>query len=148
MVKTRLIFTLYTIYGILFKGESCAYVRARGVCVHRDRVMWQNARFHTCRGPAWGRETPLTLPRSLVLSVHACTCTEYVHTWELRKRKRGKRAGGLCARARVYLSRVLIFRNEGNPICSTVGSSGTRPLPPNTVARLFCCTTSCSVRKW
>lgn len=33
MVKTRLIFTLYTVYGILFKGEFCTYVRVPGVCV-------------------------------------------------------------------------------------------------------------------
>lgn len=58
MVKTRLIFTLYTVYGILFKGEFCAYVRAPGVEGLGDVAGRSafDARFYARHGPAWQRE--------------------------------------------------------------------------------------------
>lgn len=44
LVQTRLIFTLYTVYGILFKGEFRASVGAPGVrvcaCVCVSRRGW------------------------------------------------------------------------------------------------------------
>lgn len=92
MIKTRLIFTLYTIYGILFKGESCAYVRAHGVCSEGQGDVAERTLPHAARSCLGERR--LSLPRSLCARVYVHRIRAHVGASEERE-ERGR--GWLCA---------------------------------------------------
>lgn len=142
MVKTRLIFTLYTIYGILFKGESCARVRARGVCVFgRGRVMWQNAVRST---HAFTRGA--VLPGGEVC-VCVCACTR-VYRARVKELGKIRERGGGCACVRVCVCHGSYYSGTREILFAQLwAQAGLDPPPPNTVARLLCRTTPCSARE-
>lgn len=135
ILKTHLIFTFYTIYGILFKGESGVYVRMcwRCVCLQGRSWAWWCGRTHgLTRGPGWQKDPSLSLSHTHTFTntcvrLHAIVYVQriYARTWYTTRDGRERERWCLSCNTGV-LSRMLT-RNEGNPIFTSVCSASSQP---------------------